>query len=98
MKADYTIRFAAVLACLDILLVLAAPASAETALYSFGVSAYDGVLPIGGLIEVNGKLYGTTIEGGMSTACNGNLEPGCGMVFSITARGRPTSFPSRLRH
>jgi uncharacterized repeat protein (TIGR03803 family) len=37
-------------------------------LYSFGKSQTDGLGPAGGVIAVNGMLYGTTIEGGTSAA------------------------------
>jgi uncharacterized repeat protein (TIGR03803 family) len=47
---------------------------AETVLYSFGSSGTDGYAPEGGLIDVNGTLYGTTNEGGTHDA---------GTVFAI---------------
>ncbi|HTT83532.1 MAG TPA: choice-of-anchor tandem repeat GloVer-containing protein [Rhizomicrobium sp.] len=40
----------------------------ETAIYSFGSSATDGYMPEGGLINVNGMLYGTTLGGGTHDA------------------------------
>lgn len=50
------------------------PASgAETVVYSFKGGA-DGAYPYGGLIDVGGKLYGTTFEGGAA---------GVGTVFSL---------------
>jgi uncharacterized repeat protein (TIGR03803 family) len=52
---------------------------AETVLYSFLGKSKDGRGPRGGLINVNGTLYGTTQEGG-STGCGGL---GCGTVFSF---------------
>src|SRR5256885_2264691 len=54
---------------------------AETVLYFFcqkGEFCLDGSSPWGGLIDVKGKLYGTTVYGG-DTSCNG----GCGTVFSL---------------
>ena len=42
----------------------------------------DGAEPVGGLININGELYGTTIAGG-GTGCGGT---GCGTVFKITPR------------
>jgi len=55
----------------------------ERTLYTF-CSQYpctDGDLPIGGLIDVNGTLYGTTFGGGTSNECVD--LPGCGTVFSL---------------
>ncbi|HTT83603.1 MAG TPA: choice-of-anchor tandem repeat GloVer-containing protein [Rhizomicrobium sp.] len=48
----------------------------EAVRYSFG---NHGPAPEGGLIDVNGKLYGTTFYGG-GKGCGG---PGCGTVFSL---------------
>jgi uncharacterized repeat protein (TIGR03803 family) len=42
----------------------------------------DGENPEGGLVPVNGKLYGTTANGGTSMACQ---TLGCGTVFDISA-------------
>lgn len=57
---------------------------AETVVYSFCSQAIkhfclDGSIPLGGLIAVKGKLYGTTTQGG-DRGCFGN---GCGTVFSV---------------
>jgi uncharacterized repeat protein (TIGR03803 family) len=46
----------------------------------------DGVRPYGGLIDVNGTLYGTTSEGGGS-GCGGS---GCGTIYSVTTAGVET--------
>jgi uncharacterized repeat protein (TIGR03803 family) len=43
----------------------------------------DGGDPDAGLVDVNGTLYGTTVEGGGS-GCGGN---GCGTVYSISTSG-----------
>jgi uncharacterized repeat protein (TIGR03803 family) len=51
---------------------------AEKVVHSFG-AAGDGEAPAAGLIEVNGKLYGTTVYGGTY---------GSGTVFSITPGGK----------
>jgi uncharacterized repeat protein (TIGR03803 family) len=51
-------------------------------LYSF--SFEGGAVPWAGLINVNGTLYGSTEYGG-DRSCS---EYGCGVVFSITARGK----------
>ncbi len=56
------------------------PSGKETVLYRFGGgSAYDGTNPYAGLINVKGKLYGTTEGGGAN---------GYGTVFSITPSGK----------
>lgn len=47
---------------------------AETILHFFKDDGKDGRNPMGGLIEVNGKLYGTTEKGGAN---------GLGTVFSL---------------
>jgi len=57
----------------------------ESVLYSFQGPSTDGCVPIVGLIEVNGTLYGTTTGGGTSTKCP-NYD-GCGTVFKITTSG-----------
>lgn len=53
-------------------------------LYSFK-GGTDGAVPYAPLLDVNGILYGTTQQGGTSTACYGS---GCGTVFSIMTSGR----------
>ncbi|MGC9992603.1 MAG: choice-of-anchor tandem repeat GloVer-containing protein [Candidatus Cybelea sp.] len=55
----------------------------EKVLYSFQ-GAPDGSEPFSGLINVNGRLYGTTFSGGKS-GCQNNF--GCGVVYSITTSG-----------
>lgn len=57
----------------------------EKVLYDFKGGA-DGCNPSGGLIDVNGTLYGTTAFGGR-TGCYGG-KYGCGTVFSITTSGQ----------
>lgn len=54
----------------------------EQVLYRF-TGGSDGANPYAGLIEMNGKLYGTTSAGGGS----GCYNYGCGTVFSITTAG-----------
>lgn len=57
-------------------------AGTETTLYSFGASATDGQVPIGGLvIDAAGNLYGTTEYGGVN---------GDGTVFKIDTAGEET--------
>jgi len=55
----------------------------ETVLHSFGTRSGDGEYPLADLINVNGRLYGTTSSGGAN--CSGSF--GCGTVFSITTSG-----------
>ena len=54
------------------------PSGTEKVLHSFGAKS-DGTQPLASLIEVKGKLYGTTEYGGAY---------GLGTVFSITLSGR----------
>jgi len=54
--------------------------------YRFG-SARNGADPNAGLIDVDGKLYGTTSEGGAGP-CRVNNKRGCGTVFSLTTGGK----------
>ena len=56
----------------------------EKVLHSFG-NGTDGANPYASLIELNGKLYGTTVAGGAYTC---GSHAGCGAVFSITPGGR----------
>jgi uncharacterized repeat protein (TIGR03803 family) len=60
----------------------------ETMLHSFG-GAQDGLYPYAGLINVKGKLYGTTFAGGMGApgACDLN-STGCGTIFEISTSGK----------
>ena len=53
-------------------------------LYSFK-GGKDGRMPWGPLTDVNGKLYGTTQEGG--TSCFGL---GCGTVYEVSTTGKET--------
>jgi uncharacterized repeat protein (TIGR03803 family) len=55
-------------------------------LYSFKADYHDGNQPVSGLIALNGKLYGTTSQGGPAVgSCGGTA--GCGTVFSVTPSG-----------
>jgi uncharacterized repeat protein (TIGR03803 family) len=60
---------------------------AETVLYSFKGYPSDGEAPLAGLIDVNGKLYGTTSEGGAKCV---QSRRGCGAVFALTTSGSET--------
>jgi len=59
----------------------------ETVLYSFGGGA-DGGVPFAGLVRDSaGNLYGTTVQGGDLSGCNGY---GCGVVFKLDPNGMKT--------
>ncbi|MGB6520103.1 MAG: choice-of-anchor tandem repeat GloVer-containing protein [Candidatus Cybelea sp.] len=60
----------------------------ETVLYRFA-GFPDGIYPAASLIDVNGTLYGTTIEGGSGCYSSHGLS-GCGTVFAVTTSGRET--------
>jgi uncharacterized repeat protein (TIGR03803 family) len=52
-------------------------------LYSFK-GGKDGIEPSGNLVfDANGNLYGTTLQGGGTSACNGYEFKGCGIVFQL---------------
>lgn len=57
----------------------------EKVLYRFKGDA-DGAHPDGGLIDVNGILYGATAWGGGHRSCG--TGQGCGTIFSITTSGK----------
>lgn len=61
----------------------------ERVLYTFKTS--EGFNPYANLVEMNGTLYGTTLEGS-SGPCNDSPvgDVGCGTVFSITPGGIET--------
>jgi uncharacterized repeat protein (TIGR03803 family) len=50
----------------------------ERVLHTFDLDSHDGGYPVAPLLELNGKLYGTTLAGG---------DAGHGTVFSITVSG-----------
>ena len=62
----------------------------EAVLYSFKGRSGDGAFPIGGLLNVNGTLYGTTAFGGAGTCYDSGFPEQCGTVFAITKSGRET--------
>jgi uncharacterized repeat protein (TIGR03803 family) len=64
------------------------PSGAEKVLHSFSGYPADGADPVASLIEVNGKLYGTTVLGGSSSNYCAGSATGCGTVFSITPSGK----------
>jgi uncharacterized repeat protein (TIGR03803 family) len=59
------------------------PSGTEKVVYAFK-GGKDGAHPFGGLIFANGRLYGTTGNGG-GTSCF--VGSGCGTVFSVTPNG-----------
>jgi uncharacterized repeat protein (TIGR03803 family) len=70
------------------------PGGTLTTLYGFcsQPGCTDGRFPYAGLVQAsNGKLYGTTMNGGDSNACG---EHGCGSIFEITAEGQLTTLYS----
>jgi uncharacterized repeat protein (TIGR03803 family) len=60
------------------------PRGGEKVLFSF--RGHDGTYPLASLIELRGRLFGTTFYGGSYTTC-GYDELECGTVFSITTGG-----------
>jgi uncharacterized repeat protein (TIGR03803 family) len=62
----------------------------ERVLHSFGGSAAsppDGRLPIGGLVMLDGQLYGTTRFGGAGVSTTDpDCAQGCGTVFRVDAK------------
>lgn len=73
-----------------------ATSSSYQVLYRFRSGA-DGANPLGGLIDVKGTLYGTTLRGG-NHRCLFSL--GCGTVFSLSTSGAENvlyRFRNRLR-
>lgn len=58
----------------------------EHVVYAFQ-GGLDGQRPRGGLIAVNGLLYGTTLDGGLAYGCHTGLGGvGCGTVFEVNPR------------
>ena len=55
--------------------------------YTFNGGTHDGAYPYGGLVAMNGLLYGTTINGGIHCP-----SKGCGTIFEIN----PASGKERL--
>lgn len=60
----------------------------ETVLHNFAGGAEDGAEPWGGLVDVEGTLYGTTSEGGSTESTCGTLLGSCGTVFAIKTSGK----------
>ncbi|HET6276270.1 MAG TPA: choice-of-anchor tandem repeat GloVer-containing protein [Candidatus Cybelea sp.] len=53
----------------------------ESVLHSFDVGSEDGKNPRAGVIDVAGRLYGTTVHGGVASCY-------CGTVFKVTTSGK----------
>ena len=61
--------------------------SKERVLHSFQGNM-DGAMPLAGLINVHGTLYGTTYYGGTGACSNDLPGPGCGTVFALSPYAR----------
>jgi uncharacterized repeat protein (TIGR03803 family) len=59
----------------------------EKVLHNFGKPT-DGYNPQAGLIDVGGRLYGTTQWGGSGHCQSGSGYSGCGIVYSINTSGK----------
>jgi uncharacterized repeat protein (TIGR03803 family) len=68
----------------------------ETLIHSFNLDGTDGAFPVVGLVADNsGNLYGTTVNGGSSTAnCSGF---GCGIAFEFV-KGSGGSWTEKVLH
>jgi uncharacterized repeat protein (TIGR03803 family) len=67
------------------------PQGKETVLYSFcaQTNCTDGEAPVAGVVfDQKGKLYGTTVGGGVYN--DGDCLYGCGVVFKLTLKGKQT--------
>lgn len=64
------------------------PTGIERVLYRFKQGYVDGALPQGGLLEVRGRLFGTTTLGGYTSSAHCGTNDGCGTVFSVTQTGQ----------
>jgi len=68
---------------LGVLLSVNSDGSAYTVDHSFAGGPLDGATPFGSLTELNGVLYGTTVQGGSAND---------GVIFSFTPIPEPSSF------
>jgi len=66
---------------------LSASGANYNSLYSFPGNYSAGAQPNGGLVNVNGTLYGMTLYGGAGSCYAAGPNYGCGTVFSITTGG-----------
>jgi uncharacterized repeat protein (TIGR03803 family) len=59
----------------------------ERVIYRFKGGS-DGESPAGGLVSLNGTLYGVTTAGGVSKTCiYSSSPPGCGVIFALDSSG-----------
>ena len=62
----------------------------KNVLYNFTGAKGDGAYPFAGVtIGAGGVLFGTTVAGGSSTACNSGKALGCGTVYSLAPPAAP---------
>ena len=70
----------------------------EKVLYRFQGGKADGAFPQGGLLDLDGALYGTTVYGGGPTCADYENSPGCGTVFAIDSSGATYKVLHRFPH
>ena len=58
---------------------------AETVLHGFQVNGSDGAYPLGGVLDYDGTLFGTTELGGTSNNCG---VSGCGTIYALDPKTR----------
>jgi uncharacterized repeat protein (TIGR03803 family) len=59
------------------------PSGKERLLHSFAAGK-DGAIPLAGLVDGNGTLYGTTSAGGGGPCAAASFPTGCGTIFAVT--------------
>lgn len=59
----------------------------ERVLHTFDPLGGAGYYPVASLINVNGTFYGTATGGGWGYCGRDGSDPGCGIVFALTASG-----------
>jgi uncharacterized repeat protein (TIGR03803 family) len=63
------------------------PSGSESILHAFTGGPNDGAIPVGGLVVLNGALYGATSTGGAYN-CGLTYYLPCGAVFKLTPSGQ----------
>lgn len=64
------------------------PTQRYDVLYDFAISHGRGAgLPGGGLLDVDGTLYGTTLLGGENGRCISRVRRSCGILYSLSTSG-----------
>ncbi|HEV3089950.1 MAG TPA: choice-of-anchor tandem repeat GloVer-containing protein [Candidatus Cybelea sp.] len=63
---------------------LAKNAGSFRILHRFAGAPHDGAGPVAPMLDVNGTLYGTTVDGGLKGCGYGS---GCGTIFSVSTSG-----------